>query len=108
MDDLNQSKIRLATSPYFIAMIIIEPIVMAYHLAVEGDDHRMSLITSAFLWWSLALVGTAVNCRRWKLLGIRGRFGLIILAVMTLGFAPVVTYVPTVIEVWSIMLGISR
>jgi hypothetical protein len=94
-------------------MVIVEPIVMAYHLAVEGNDPRMDLVTSLFLWWALALAGSAANFRRWKQLGRHGRLGLIILTIMAVGFTPVVFVFllelgPSIVEIYLIMLGISR
>ena len=85
-------------------MIIVEPIVIAYHLSVEGDDPRMSLITSLFLWWTLAFIGSIANFRKWKHLGIPGRFGTVILAFMAVGFIPVIFFLlqelgPAVLEI---------
>ena len=91
-DNQSQPKIRFATSPYFIAMVIVTPIVVSYHLAVEGEDARIHIITLLFLWWALALVGGVANIRNWKHLGICGRFGTIILAVIAVGFTPVVFF----------------
>jgi hypothetical protein len=74
-----EHKIRFATSPYFLAMLVVWPIVIAYHAAVEGEDIRMGIITLNLLWWSLAAAGSILNFRKWKRLGRGGRRGVVIL-----------------------------
>jgi len=90
MDNQSQTKIHFATTPYFIAMVIVTPIVVSYHLAAEGEDARMHIVTLLSLWWALAFVGSIANFRKWKHLGICGRLGTILLRTMAVGFAPLV------------------
>ena len=94
-------------------MLVVWPIAMAYHEAVEGEDVRMGLVTLLFLFWSLAVAGSARNFPRWKQLGVGSRIGVIILGIMSLGLAPgVFGYLwilgPSIIEVYSILLGTSN
>jgi hypothetical protein len=75
MDSHTTSKIRIATSPYFVVMLIIWPVVRAYRDGAELASFGTLLI----IWWLLAAAGSILNCRKWHRLNLPGRFGVVVL-----------------------------
>jgi hypothetical protein len=105
MDNQARPRIRFATSPYFVVMLIVWPVVMAGGKSLEGEDFPADVLILLLTWWLLATAGSILNCRKWKRLDFSSRFGVAVLGILWL--APIFYFVYGGI-VWLFWSGVSE